>query len=190
MQYDFNLVEGFHTENSVNLGGVPIAGMFAEVCPVLDSLALDQIKLHESRNFGLSLFVGSSDRSWTHDHQSVHLLFSCISSLQRPADNVNTLSLFTASCRQRQHLTVTVSRVANFTETTTCRFLVLCDVNHVSPSFLDASPTDSAHTLSKVFRNVAPIVGTIGCSTEATARRLAPTIANHGNRTRGRTSTC
>ena len=23
---------GFHTENSVNLGGVPIAGMFGEVC--------------------------------------------------------------------------------------------------------------------------------------------------------------
>ena len=31
MQDEFNLVEGFHTENSVNLGGVLIAGMFAEV---------------------------------------------------------------------------------------------------------------------------------------------------------------
>ena len=30
MQYEFNLVEVFLTENSVNLGGVPIAGMFDE----------------------------------------------------------------------------------------------------------------------------------------------------------------
>ena len=74
------------------------------------------------------------------------------------------------SCRQPQHLTVTVSLFTDFTQTTTCRFLVLCDVNHVSPSFLDASQTDCAHTLSKVFRNVAPTVGTVGCSTEATAR--------------------
>ena len=43
MQDEFNLVEGFHTEISVNLGGVPIAGMFAEACPALESLALDQI---------------------------------------------------------------------------------------------------------------------------------------------------
>ena len=31
MTNEFNLVEGFHTENSVSLDGVPIAGMFAEV---------------------------------------------------------------------------------------------------------------------------------------------------------------
>ena len=43
MQDEFNLVEGFQSENSVNLGGVPIAGMVAEVCPVLESLALGQI---------------------------------------------------------------------------------------------------------------------------------------------------
>ena len=35
MQDELNLVECFHTENSVNLGGVLVAGMFAEVCPVL-----------------------------------------------------------------------------------------------------------------------------------------------------------
>ena len=64
MQYEFNFVEGVHTENLVNLGGVPIAGMFGEVCLVqhLSLLFLTRIQVHESRNFGPTLVVGSSDR--------------------------------------------------------------------------------------------------------------------------------
>ena len=76
------------------------------------------------------------------------------------------------SCNQPQH--VTVSRVAQFMQTTTCRFLVLSDVNRISSSLSDTSQTVRVRFLSKVIRNAAPIVvGSAGCfARRATARFL------------------